>query len=401
MLSVMCSIRTQATAGERPRRHSLDETKTCSLRALFVALLLTLAGCAPPVRPPARPPANLAPPVQVPESTWWEVDSDIGAASLAAKESAMRYASGAMADWKSRIQKRTETNFIPWFTDFWTQQWLAMKVAWYKLSAEEGTDPTVKRLSAYLQSQYHDRVLEPVAREIDPDEVRAQATQRYVQRLRAQLQEIPRRYGVPVDQFDRRIKAIPAIALATQPARTASLYEILHAEPITTLPAFAALTAQIRKNSGTTGSGPSDARISPVAERASEILIDRLVTSGGASAAAAAVGGGAGVIISFGAAGYGAITHEKERPKMEAQLRESLRLALDDMWLDLMEDPATGVMAEVYDLSERIEGSLVKTLTHPAPLEPPPRGIPLPSDAPLEDEKSDGEGLSGNGQSVE
>ncbi|MGE5320959.1 MAG: hypothetical protein ACM3KD_12310 [Hyphomicrobiaceae bacterium] len=378
----------------------MDETKTCALRALFFALLLTLAGCATPLRPPARPPASLAPPVQVPESTWWQIDSDIAAASLAAKESAMRYASGTMADWKSRIQKRTETDFIPWFTDFWTQQWLAIKVAWYKLSAEKGTDPTVKRLSAYLQSQYQERVLEPVAKEIDPDKVRAQATKLYVQRLRAQLQEIPRRYGVPAEQFDRRIKDIRAIALTPPPAHSASLYEILHAEPITALPAYVALVARLRRGSGTTGNAPSDARISPVAKRASEILIDRLITSGGAGAAAAVVGGGAGVIISFGAAGFGAMEYEKERPKMEAQLRETLSLALDDAWRDLMEDPATGVMAEVYYLSEHIEGSLVKTLILPAPLEPAPRGVPLPGDPPLNDEKSDGEGPSGTGEQM-
>jgi len=346
--------------------------------------MLGLAGCATPVRPPERPPV-LAPPVHFPESTWWQIDHDIGTASVAAKASARDDARNAMSDWKSRIQKRTETDFIPWFTDFWTQQWLAMKVAWYKLSAEEGTDPTVKRLSAYLQAQYHERVLDPVAREIDPDEVRAQATKHYVQRLSAQLQEITRRYGVPVDQFDQRIKGIPAIALTPQPAPTASLYDLVHADPIATLPAYAALSTQIRKDSAITGKGPSDDRISPVAKRASEILVNRLITSGGASAAAAAVGGGAGVIISFGAAGFGAIAHEKERPKMEAQLRESLALVLDDMWLDLVEDPATGVMAEVYYLSEQIEGSLVKTLTQPAPFEQAPQGIPLPGGPPLKD----------------
>ncbi|OGU19866.1 MAG: hypothetical protein A2580_15285 [Hydrogenophilales bacterium RIFOXYD1_FULL_62_11] len=362
------------------------------MRALLVALMLTLAGCATPVRLPDHPP-DLAPPVHVPESTWWEVDSDIGAASLAAKASARDEARGAMANWKRRIQKRTETDFIPWFTDFWTQQWLAMKVAWYKLSAEEGADPTIKRLSAYLQTQYRERVLDPVAREIDPDKVRALATNHYAQRLSAQLQEIPRRYGVPVDQFDRRIKAIPAIALTHQPAHSASLYEVVHAEPIATLPAYVALSIQVRKDSGTTGNGPSDARISPVAKRASEILAARLITSGGASAAAAAIGGGAGVIISFGTAGFSAIAHEKDRPKMEAQLRESLRLALADMWLELVEDPATGVMAEVYHLSGQIEGGLVKTLTQPAPFEPAPQGTPL------RNEKSDNEGLSAKGRS--
>ncbi len=104
-----------------------------SLRSLTVTLMVALAGCATPDRLPAPTPQ-----VQVPESTWWQVDSDIGTASLAATGSARNYARGTMENWRSRVQKRTESDFIPWFTGYWTQQWLAIKVAWYKLSAEEG-----------------------------------------------------------------------------------------------------------------------------------------------------------------------------------------------------------------------------------------------------------------------
>jgi hypothetical protein len=371
------------------------------LRALFVALMLALAGCAaPPVPPPDRPPVLAPSVVHVPETIWWEVDNDIHAASLAAKASAEDEALSAMADWKRRIQLRTETDFIPWFTNFWTQQWLAMKVAWYKLSAAEGSDPTVQRLCAFLQAQYHERVLDPVAKEIDPDKVRAQATQHYVQRLGAQLREIPRRYGVPADQFDRRIQGFPALVLAPQPAPAASLHDLVHADALAALPAYADLTARIRKESGTAGNGPSEARISPVAERVSKILIDRLLTSGAASAAAAVAGGGAGAIISFGATVYGAIAYEKARPKMEAQLRESLRLALDDMWLAWVEEPSTGVMAEVHHVSGQVEGRLVKTLIHPALLEVAPQGIPLP-DGPLPKAEKSDDANPGKGLSVE
>jgi len=231
-------------------------------------------------------------------------------------------------------------------------------VAWYKLSAEKGTDPAVKRLAAYLQEQYHDRVLAPVAKEVDPDVVREQATKLYIQSLSKQLQGIPQRYGVPADQFDRRIKDIPAIALEPDPAHSASLYQIVHADPIAKLPAYVALIAQIRKDDGGAGVGPSDTRISPVVKQATEQVEAKLATSGGASAAAAVVGGVPGVMISFGAVSLGVIAHENERPKMEAQLRKNLTPMLNDMWLNLMEDPATGVMAGVYHISEQIEGSL-------------------------------------------
>ena len=368
------------------------ETAILSLRSLSVALIVALAGCATPDRP-----SDLTPPVYVSEKTWWQVNGDISAASLEAKESAGNYARGTMEKWRSLVHKRTEADFIPWFTGYWTQQWLAIKVAWYKLNGEEETDPAAIRLAAYLQEQYYNRVLDPVAKEIDPDIVRDQATKLYVQLLSKQLRRIPQRHGVPSAQFDRRIKDVPAIALTPHPDRNASLYQIVHADPLATLPAYVGLIAQIRQDAGSAGVGPSDARISPVAKRAAEKLEAQLATRGGAGVAAAAVGGVAGVIISLGAAGYGVIAHENERPNMESQLRETLNPVLDDMWVSLMEDPATGVMAGVNHISQQIEGSLAKPIMQPVTLEPLPRGIPLQSEYPFKDEKSDGKPLSNDG----
>lgn len=370
--------------------HVLLAMATFKLRLGVVGLLVVLlAACASPQRTP-----EATPPVQVSETVWWQVDSDIVGASRAATGPATNYARGFMESWRSRVARRVETDFIPWFTGYWTQQWLAIKVSWYKLNAgEDKTNPAVNRLAAYLQEQYQDRVLGPVAKEIDPDLVRAQATNLYVRILGEQLQVIQQRYGVPVDQFDRRLKDIPAIALAPPPAHSASLYQIIHAEPIAKLPAYVALIDHIRKDAGGAGAGPSDARISPVAKNASERLVAKLAASGGASAAAAVVGGVGGVIISLGALGFGAIGHEKERPEMEAQLRESLNAALDDMWLSLMESPTTGVLAGVYYIAEQVQESFFQTLTQPVIFESIPRQIPLSAEQSLENEESDNEDL--------
>ena len=82
---------------------------------------------------------------------------------------------------------------------------------------------------------------------------------------------------------------------------------------------------------------------------------------------------------------------------MEAQLRESLNAALDDMWLSLMEEPRHGVMAGVYHIAEQIEESFAKTITQPAAFEPAPRGVPLSVEQPFKEETRDDEALSGHG----
>jgi hypothetical protein len=386
MSNMKGTIRSCATTDGRPSSESFCDTATLLVCSLFVALVMALTGCTTPTRQPES-----APPVQISESTWQQVDNDIRDASIAATESAWDQTRVALDNWIGLVQKRTEADFIPWFGSYWTQQWLTIKMAWYKLGAEEETDPTVKRLAAYLQEQYHERVLTPVSMVVSPDVIREQATEYYVQTLSQQLKEISRRYGVPPDQFDRRLKYIPAIALTTHPAISASLYQIVHADPITKLPAYEALIDQIRSGAGGAEGGPSEVSISPVAQQASEKLATRLITGGGASAAAAVVGGIPGVIISLGAASVGAMEHENERPKLEALLRESLKPVLDDMWLELMEDPARGVMAGVYSISRQIERSLDKTVTQPVEFEPVPRGIPLSDEQRLQDKNNDDE----------
>ncbi|WP_349616314.1 hypothetical protein [Azotobacter salinestris] len=342
-----------------------------SLRSLIVALLVavSVAGCATPDRP-----AKVSPPVVIPESTWRQIDRDIVAVSLDAKNQATHHARDAMQSWRTLVYQRTGTDFIPWFSGYWTRQWLTMKVTWYKLSAGGERDPTVDRLADYLQGQYQDRVLEPVARESDPDKIMEQTTKLYIWLLGELLQRIPQRYGVPLDQFNRRLQGIPAIALAPPPTHSASLYQITHAEPVGTLPAYVALVARIRNVSTNSGAKTwsSNAGLSSVAKRTSERLASELVTRGVASSVSLVVGRAIGMMISLGMTGFTLIVREKERPEMEAQFRKSLNVAFDEEWRDLIRDPDTGVLAGVYYISGQIEGSLTNTVTLSIQYEPIP-----------------------------
>ena len=163
----------------RQSRLGLSGRVAAFVRFALAATVLVLAGCATQERAPERVPVS--------ENTWWQVDNDIAAASSKARHVAGSYADGELERWRGRVYDFTEEAFIPWFTGYWTQQWLAVKVAWYKLGGD-GVDPAVQRLAAYLQEQYREQVLEPVAEEVDPDVVRVEATRLYVERLAVGLQ---------------------------------------------------------------------------------------------------------------------------------------------------------------------------------------------------------------------
>lgn len=393
-VGVPCS-KTRRAKGSRRLRSCW--TAIFNAHSLIHLAAMVLAGCAALDHPPGSAAPVTVPTVHISQMTWWRVNGDIKTASLAAGELAEDHVRGPMERWRRLVCERTEADYIPWFTGYWTQKWLAIKIAWYKLSAGEKQDLAIRRLTAYLQEEYYDRVLNPVAKEIDPDVVRAQATERYVQLLGGRLEAIGRRYGVPPDQFDRRLRDIPAIALAPPPAHSASLYDIVHADPIAGLPAYAALIAQMHGDARADGGGPAHSRISPLAKRACEKLAAKLAKGGGAGAAAAAFGGVAGMVISLAAASFDAIAHENQRPEMVAQARESLIAAADDMWFSLMYDPATGVMAGAHYISEQIDGSLAETLTQPVIREPLPKEAPLPGEEHPQDERNDYEAPAGHG----
>ncbi|WP_454845692.1 hypothetical protein [Pseudomonas farris] len=330
-----------------------------NLRSLIVAVLVILAGCVTPTPAPV-----IVVPVVVSQSTWQQVDREIVAASQQATEQARVYARGSMEHWRTRVYQQTEEVFIPWFSSYWTQEWLSMKVSWYTINAGDEQDATAKRLAAYLLEQYHRRVLEPVAVEIDPDAILGQATEFYVQLVGQQLEVISKRHGVPMAQLNSRIQKIPAISLGPPTARDASLYQVVHAE-LSKLPAYLALIDTIHTAGGEKGIASTDAGMAPVAKRASKRIEAEMAPRGAASAVAAVVGKAAGALISVGVAGVRAIIQANDRPDSEALIRSSLGNSFDKAWVKLVNNPATGVMAGTLYMARQIEGSLVATIEQP------------------------------------
>jgi hypothetical protein len=327
-----------------------------NLRSLIVAVLVVLAGCV------TAPPAPVeVPQIMISPSTWQQVDREIIDASQSATEQAKIYAHGAMDYWRTRVYQLTEENFIPWFSSYWTQEWLSMKVSWYTISAKGEQDATEKRLAAYLLEKYQEKVLAPAALEVDPDAILTLAAAFYLDIMKEELQKIYQRHGVPMAQLNGRIRKIPAIALGPPPARDASLFQVVHAEQLSALPAYAALVDKVHKAGGDKGVGSTDTAMAPVAKRASQRIEAEMAPRGAASAVAAAAGKLAGALISVGVAGVRAIIQANDRPDSEALIRSSLGNTFDKAWTKLLQNPTTGVMAGTLYMASQIEGSLAQS----------------------------------------
>ncbi len=343
-----------------------------SRRGWFIALIVMLGGCT--VHEPAR---QVPAVVNVSRQTWEQIDVDLVLASQEATRRAEVYAHGAMDHWRTRVYQQTEEKFLPWYNNYWTQEWLSIKVGWYKLNERGEPDPSARRLVAYLQDQYQRRVLAPVAVEIDPEAILEQSAQFYVELLGHQALAIAQRYGVPQEQLDRHLHTIPAISLGPPSANDASLYQLLQAQPLNTLAAYEALIEKLHTAAAGASNEPG-AGISAVAQQTREELEAQFAGRGTVGAVAAAVGRVAGAMISIGMAGIRAMSLQNNRPNTDAQVRQALGAAFDQAWLKSLNGPGTGVMAGVYYLSAQIEGNLAITARGPALPEPVSRKFSHP-----------------------
>lgn len=329
---------------------------------LFLALATVLGGCSFTPAPVEEPTAPLP---QVSPGTWRAVDQQIYNASVYARHESEAYARLVMEEWLWRVRQRTEEVFIPWYTGYWTQQWLSVKVSWYKLQSDEGEVAPEERLVNYLQEQFYNQVLEPVSSFVDPHTVMEHTTTGYLRELQDAIAPLPARYHIPPELFRQHLEAIPAIEGTGVPLQDASLYEVLQDADLSDVAGYESLLAQIAAVNGNSTPAPSADRLQVVARRALDKLLGTLTVRGGSAAASAIVGGFLGALISTGTAVWGVMEHDNDRPVMETQLRENLGAAMETMWQDLVEDQEGGVTAVVHHMSTRIETALFQSVQQP------------------------------------
>ena len=288
-------------------------------------------------------------------ATYRRIDQDIWDASVSARVDAEAYARLAVQHWANKVWGQTIENFIPWYADYWTQQGLFIKFSWYQLIEDEETAAATERLADHLKEQFSERVLKPVALETDPDRIADKSAAVYTRVLANQIRVIPDRYQIPVAAFHGKLKVIPAIELSIRPPQNASLYQILTADDLVDMPAYKNLAAQNYSLANGSVFRSTRSKLDAVAEQSADKIAGKIVLKGGGAAAAAIAGGGLGVVISAGFTAWSMIEYEKDRPSLEAELRENLWMALNETSRILLEDRDQGVLAAVHHMSLHIE----------------------------------------------
>jgi len=326
---------------------------------VFVLLLATLDGCVPPPQTPPPPVYRFQP------ATLRAIDERIYADSVQARNEAEAYARVAMDEWRWRVRQRIEEDFIPWYSSYGVQQWIAAKIVAFKLLYTEGEATPEDQLVSYLQEQFYEQVLEPVSGFVDPQTVMEDAAVNYLRELGKRLDQLPSIYGVPTEAVDEHLASIAAIRVSGQPSEQASLYEVLHASDLSRLPAYQALRGEVLAVSAAANPSPSADRLRIVANQAVARLLDSVTLRGGVATVTTLVEGYWKIAITAASAAYGAIEHQQEKPELETQLRENLDAAMNLLWQELVEDPRYGVTGLMHRLSDEIEEGVVRPFSWP------------------------------------
>lgn len=356
------------TGNEYGGRRITGADGTWMKHASIGLLALALTACSSTRAPSVTPQLPVHP---VDPETWQAVDRQIATASMRARHAAEAYARVAMEEWLGLVRQQTEDVFIPWYLNYWTQQWIGARVAWHELQHSEGEVSAEERLVTYLQEQFYEQVLAPVSSFTNPRTVMGETLADYLRQLEDGIDWLPFEYQIPLAAFDQHLDAIPAIVLQPKALPSSSLREVLQADDLESLPAFATLLAQVEAVNDSAGQAPSSDRLRSLAGRAVAKLTDSMPLRGGAVAASTLVGGPLGAVISVAAASWGVVEHDRDRPAMERQLRISLDVAFVVVWQELVEDDQAGVLAPVHHLSTQIERAVaapVPEISEPAVL---------------------------------
>ena len=106
---------------------------------LIVSILILLVGRS--FRPLTVLPLEPVP--SIPPEKWLEIQEELWTASNLARIEAQNYARVAMQEWMMRVRENTDSECVPWYTSYWAQQWIGLKIGWYEMGKEDG-EPAVE-----------------------------------------------------------------------------------------------------------------------------------------------------------------------------------------------------------------------------------------------------------------
>jgi len=261
----------------------------------------------------------------LPAVSWNAVNQDIRSAVEAARTKALAKARVSLDDWHKTLMNRVDNDFMEWYFNYFNQQLIGLQYIYqlghsYIMGSSRAPSEVVIE---NIQTQFANRVLRPQIAQLELEAMTRGAVEVFVHTLNERLNEIPRKYQMPREEWERHLDSIALMASSVEGDRSV---------PIT----LKALTAGV----GAASFGMMAKAFAPVVKTAASKFISMVsakavsaaavttATATGTKVAGSFAGGFLGPLVAVGIVGWDLMDHattvEENRPIMRQNIHDYL-----------------------------------------------------------------------------
>ena len=319
----------------------------------IVVLIVVVQAAITQFRGPSAPAVREVvhrPPPPIPE----EVDAEVAAALRHARRAAREAAEPEIEDWVNHMKLLADEDFLDWYFGYWEQQRMSLKFAWYwsleKLFDEQPTAP--ERITGEVQQEFANRVLRPRTSYLRLERITERAVGVYVEELSARLGVIPEKYEVRQADWDRYLEDIAAMTSSVEGNRQVelSLKAVVVGGGVASLAAV--------RNIKALGSRAMQRIGSRVGGHLATKSAAGVATRTGTRVSARAGGKLLGPIIGVGIIVWDVWDHHKTEKVNRPILKRSIDEYLEEVGLQMLDDPETGVLGVIYTMESNVIESI-------------------------------------------
>lgn len=270
----------------------------------------------------------------VPAVTWSDVNQDIRNAVEEAREKALIKARVSLDDWHKTLMYRVDNDFMEWYFNYFNQQLIGLSYIYHlgQSYIMGSARPPSDKIIENIQTQFANRVLRPQIAQLELEAMTRASVETFVHTLTHRLNEIPAKYQMPQEEWDRHLDAIALMTSSVEGDRSV---------PIT----LKALTAGM----GAASFGLMAKAFAPVIKTAASKFISLVsakavstaavatATATGTKVAGSVAGGFLGPIVAIGIVGWDLMDHaatvDENRPIMRQNINDYL-IAFQEQMLE-------------------------------------------------------------------
>ena len=272
------------------------------------------------------------------------------AALTAAHHKADATANARLDTWITSMMQRVDSDFLPWYFGYFTQQTLGLKSAWFWASHELGITQSTspERITHEIEQQFARRVIRPEVAQLELERITTETLQTYMNELGPRLAAIPQQYHVPQGEWDRYLEDIAVMTTRTEGNRQVSL-------TLKTLTASTAIASLLLAKTIAPQLEAAAART--LTGMASEAAASELAARTGGKAAAKASGEMLGEIVGIVIIAWDLADHYRTKHNEMPVLRRNIADYLTEVKHRLLHDPQNGILTIMESMEASIAAS--------------------------------------------